>query len=142
MSEKTPLPLSRIAAYALPAFPLAALGLPIGVFIPPLYAEHTALALGLVGTLLFVSRIGDVFTDPTFGLIADRMRPRLGRRRFWMLLSVPVLMYSVWKLFHPPADAGALYLVVWLSLVYIGYTMAFLSHLAWGAELSGLYDYR
>ncbi len=142
MSEKTPLPLSRIAAYALPAFPLAALGLPIGVFIPPLYAEHTALALGLVGTLLFVSRIGDVFTDPTFGLIADRMRPRLGRRRFWMLLSVPVLMYSVWKLFHPPADAGALFLVVWLSLVYIGYTIAFLSHLAWGAELSGLYDDR
>ena len=142
MSEKTPLPLSRIAAYALPAFPLAALGLPIGVFIPPLYAEHTALALGLVGTLLFISRIGDVFTDPTFGLIADRMRPRLGRRRFWMLLSLPILMYSVWKLFHPPAHAGALYLVVWLSLVYIGYTMAFLSHLAWGAELSGLYDDR
>ena len=142
MIAQTPLPLSRIAAYALPAFPLAALGLPIGVFIPPLYAEHTTLALGLVGTLLFISRIGDVFTDPTFGLIADRMRPRLGRRRFWMLVSLPILMFSVWKLFHPPTDSGALYLVLWLSVVYVGYTMAFLSHLAWGAELSSLYDDR
>lgn len=132
----------RIAAYTLPALPLAALGLPLGVYIPPLYAEHTTLALGLVGTLLFFSRIGDVFTDPTFGFIADRMRPRLGRRRFWMLLSIPVLMLSVWQLFHPPPDAGAVYLVVWLSIVYVGFTMAFLSHLAWGAELSGLYDDR
>lgn len=142
MTDTSPLPLSRIAAYALPAFPLSALSLPLGVYIPPLYAEHTALALGLVGTLLFFSRIGDVFTDPAFGLIADRTRPRLGRRRFWMLASIPVLMLATWKLFHPPSDAGAVYLVVWLSLVYIGYTMAFLSHLAWGAELSGLYDDR
>ena len=51
-------------------------------------------------------------------------------------------MFSVWKLFHPPMDAGGLYLVLWLSLVFIGYTMAFLSHLAWAAELSSLYDDR
>lgn len=142
MSDSPPISLSRIAAYSLPAFPLAALGLPLGVYIPPLYAEHTTIALGLVGTLIFFSRIGDVFTDPTFGLIADRMRPRLGRRRFWMLLAIPVLMVSVWKLFHPPTEAGAIYLVLWLSVVFVGYTMAFLSHLAWAAELSSLYDDR
>ena len=142
MPKSSPISLSRIAAYSLPAFPLAALGLPLGVYIPPLYAEHTTIALGLVGTLIFFSRIGDVFTDPTFGLIADRMRPRLGRRRFWMLLAIPVLMISVWKLFHPPAEAGALYLILWLSIVFVGYTMAFLSHLAWAAELSSLYDDR
>lgn len=142
MSELNTLSTSRIVAYSLPAFPLSALSLPLGVYIPPLYAEHTTLALGLVGTLLFASRILDVFTDPTFGLIADRMRPSLGRRRFWMIVSIPVLVLATWKLFHPPSDAGAVYLVGWLSLLYLGYTMAFLSHLAWGAELSGLYDDR
>ncbi|MEO9968550.1 MAG: MFS transporter [Hyphomonadaceae bacterium] len=142
MSESKPLSSTRIAAYTLPAFPLSALSLPLGVYIPPLYAEHTTLALGLVGTLLFTSRIIDVFTDPTFGLLADRMRPRLGRRRFWMLIAIPILSLATWKLFHPPSDAGAIYLIGWLSLVYLGYTMAFLSHLAWGAELSGLYDDR
>ncbi len=132
----------RIFAYALSAFPLSALGLPLGVYVPPLYAEHTTLAVGFVGTLFFASRIFDVFTDPTFGLIADNMRPRIGRRKFWMLISIPILMGAVWMLFHPPAEAGAMYLVFWLSVVYIGYTMAFISHLAWGAELSGHYDDR
>lgn len=132
----------RIAAYCLPAIPLSALSLPLAVFVPPLYAEHTTLGLNLIGTLFFVTRIVDVITDPTFGFFADRTSPRIGRRRFWMLASLPILMVSVWMLFNPAEEAGWLYLTFWLSMVYIGYTMSFISHLSWGAELSGLYDDR
>ncbi|MEM8634733.1 MAG: MFS transporter [Pseudomonadota bacterium] len=142
MIEQSRLSLSRITAYALPAVPLSALSLPLAVFIPPLYAEHTSLSLNLIGTLFFATRIIDVFTDPSFGLFADRTRPDIGRRKFWMLASVPLLMLSIWMLFNPPESAGWLYLTVWLSLIYLGYTMSFISHLAWGAELSGLYDDR
>ncbi|MEM7662587.1 MAG: MFS transporter [Pseudomonadota bacterium] len=142
MTERSRLSLSRITAYCLPAIPLSALSLPLSVFIPPLYAEHTSLSLNLIGTLFFATRIVDVFTDPGFGLFADRTRPAMGRRRFWMLASLPLLMLSVWMLFNPPESAGWLYLTVWLTLVYFGYTMSFISHLAWGAELSGLYDDR
>ncbi|MEO1475046.1 MAG: MFS transporter, partial [Pseudomonadota bacterium] len=142
MAERSPLSVSRITAYCLPAIPLSALSLPLAVFIPPLYAEHTTLSLNLIGTLFFATRIIDVFTDPGFGLFADKTRPSIGRRRFWMIASLPLLMISIWMLFNPPADAGWLYLTVWLSLVYLGYTVSFISHLAWGAELSGLYDDR
>jgi len=51
-------------------------------------------------------------------------------------------MVSVHMLFHPPADAGAGYLLFWLFFVYLGYTMMLLSHLAWGAELASSYDER
>ncbi|MEO0882973.1 MAG: MFS transporter [Pseudomonadota bacterium] len=142
MTARSHLSVSRITAYCLPAIPLSALSLPLSVFIPPLYAEHTSLSLNLIGTLFFVTRIFDVFTDPGFGLFADRTRPEIGRRRFWMLASLPLLMLSIWMLFNPPENAGWLYLTVWLSLVYLGYTMSFISHLAWGAELSGRYDDR
>jgi len=133
---------SRILAYCLPAIPIAALSLPLSVFIPPLYAEHTTLSLNLIGTLFFVTRIFDVFTDPAFGFYSDRTRPSIGRRRFWMAASLPVLMISIWMLFNPLAEAGWLYLTFWLTAVYLGYTMSFISHLSWGAELSGLYDDR
>ncbi|MEM9668098.1 MAG: MFS transporter [Pseudomonadota bacterium] len=142
MAARSNLTLSRIIAYSLPAIPLAALSLPLAVFIPPLYAEHSTLGLNMIGTLFFATRIVDVFTDPGFGLFADKTRPKLGRRRFWMLGSLPVLMLSVWMLFNPPETAGAFYLSFWLTLLYLGYTMSFISHLAWGAELSGLYDDR
>ncbi|MEL7453811.1 MAG: MFS transporter, partial [Pseudomonadota bacterium] len=132
----------QIATYVLPAIPIAALGLPLTVHIPPLYAESTVLTLGLVGTLFSISKLVDVFTDPLFGWISDRFSPRWGRRRTWMIASAPVLMVSTYFLFHPPETAGRLYLVGWLSLVYLGYTMAFLSHLSWAAELARSYDER
>ncbi len=132
----------RIAAYCLPAVPLSALSLPLAVFVPPLYAEHTTLSLNTIGTLFFLTRIFDVFTDPAFGFYADTIRPKIGRRRFWMIASLPILMVSVWMLFNPPATAGWFYLVFWISMVYGGYTIAFITHLSWGAELSGLYDDR
>lgn len=142
MTQAGSLTSKRIAAYVLPAVPTAALSVPLGVYIPPLYAENTLLTLGLVGTLFSLSKIIDVITDPLFGWMSDRLMLPLGRRRTWVIASVPLLMLSVYKLFHPPADAGTAYLIWWLFLVYLGYTMMLLSHLAWGAELGSHYDDR
>lgn len=142
MTEQASLTRARIAAYVLPAVPVAALSLPLTVYIPPLYAENTLLTLGLVGTLFTLSKIVDVITDPLFGWLSDRTRFAWGRRRGWVLISVPILMLSVHMLFHPPPDAGATYLLFWVFLVYLGYTIILLSHLAWGAELAPTYDDR
>jgi len=144
MTTKPPSALSGKAmlAYVLPAAPTAALSLPLAVYIPPLYVENTLLSLGLVGTLFTLSKFIDVITDPLFGWISDRVQFRFGRRRTWLLFSVPLLMISIYKLFHPPADAASAYLVTWLFFIYLGYTIILLSHLAWGAELSSGYDER
>lgn len=133
---------ARLAAYGLPGLPLAALLLPLFVYLPTYYAEDLGLGFALVGSLLLIARLSDVVTDPLIGLLSDRFGWPLGRRRSWMLFGLPLLMISAHQLFLPPPDAGALYLLGWSVAVYLGATMVQLPYSAWGAELSVDYNER
>ena len=42
----------------------------------------------LAGTLIFISKIFDVVTDPLMGWISDRTKTRWGRRRPYLFLSL------------------------------------------------------
>ncbi len=66
---------ARLAGFASPAFALTALGLPVVAILPPLYAE-LGMSLTVVGTIFMVARFFDVFTDPVFGVLGDRVRTR------------------------------------------------------------------
>ena len=131
-----------LLAYGLPGLPLAALLLPLFVYLPTFYAETLGLGLGLVGSLLLIARLSDMVTDPLVGALSDRFGWPLGRRRSWMLFGVPLLLLAAHRLFLPPEDAGALYLLVWTVAAYLGATMVQLPYNAWGAEISEDYDER
>lgn len=135
-----------LAAYAGPAAPIAAMGLPLFVYLPPFYAKEIGLGLGVVGTVFMVSRFWDVLTDPVLGILSDRFESRLGRRRHWILLSVPIILLAVYQIFMPPGFLSgvinAVYLLVWLVVLYVGWTLLTISHVSWGAELSPDYDER
>jgi GPH family glycoside/pentoside/hexuronide:cation symporter len=136
------LPRLVLAGIGAPALPIAGLGLPIVVYLPPFFANTIGIPLVTVGIIFMLARFWDVFTDVLFGIVADRTRPPLGRRKFWMLLSLPILMASVWLLFNPPEGAGPLFLSIWLAIMYVGWTMATISVISWSAELSTDYDER
>ncbi len=136
------LPARRLAAYAAPAFPLAILGLPLNVYLPAFWGETLGLGLTTVGLVLLATRLLDVVTDPLIGLLSDRTRGRLGRRRPWIALALPVAGPAVWWLLVPPEGAGALHLFATASLVYLGWTMLNIAHTAWGAELTPDYHQR
>ena len=145
-----------LASYAAPATPLALVGLPMAVYLPPLYAdkEGFALSLGLVGLLIMLSRFTDVITDPIIGFISDKVRTRWGRRKPFMLVGTPIYMLGIWMLFVPPFKFGMVslfgwefnwgypYLFVMVALVYLGSTIKDLPYMAWGAELSRNYNER
>jgi len=131
-----------IAAFAAPAVPTSALGLPLVVYLPPFYAEEMGLGLAMVGTIFMITRFWDVFTDPVLGILSDKIKTRLGRRRHWIILSVPILMLSVYRVFMPQSSVMGTYLLVWMVLLYVGFTLLSISHLSWGAELSPDYDDR
>ncbi len=131
----------RLLAYAAPAAPIAALGLPITVYLPPFY-ESLGLGLGAVGAIFMLSRFWDVFTDPVLGIVSDRYPSRWGRRRHWIVLSVPILLVSVYMVFLPSGQVSGLYLGCWMFVLYMGYTLASLSHMSWGTELSDDYHQR
>ncbi|TVR11894.1 MAG: MFS transporter [Phormidium sp. GEM2.Bin31] len=131
----------RIIAFALPAIPISALGLPLVVYVPPFYSE-LGLGLSVVGNIFALARLWDIITDPILGTFSDRWTTRIGRRRPWIILSVPLLMASAYAVFLPQQPVSAPYLLVWLILLYLGYTMLSISHMSWGAELSDDYHDR
>jgi glycoside/pentoside/hexuronide:cation symporter, GPH family len=163
MSEDR-LPRWRIAMFSLPSIPISALGLPIVVYLPPFYASEMGLSLTLVGTIFLIARFWDVFTDPILGIVSDRISSRWGRRRHWIVISAPFLMISAYMLFMPSdplsamwlfgwvssiwsyfggtANDTAVYLLSWMVILYIGWTLITISHMSWGAELSADYDER
>ena len=134
--------LLRLTAYGLPGLPLAALLLPLYVYLPAFYAADLGLGFGVVGLVLAAVRIWDVLTDPLIGSLSDLTRGRFGRRKPWMLAGTPLLLISAWFLFLPSPDAGWPYLLLWVGLLTLGGTMVLLPYSAWGAELSPDYHGR
>jgi glycoside/pentoside/hexuronide:cation symporter, GPH family len=122
--------------------PLAMAATPMALFIAPFYSRDMGLSLAAVGTILMLARLSDVATDPLVGQLSDRTRTRLGRRKPWIVLGVPLMMVSMWMLFVPEAPVSNGYFGWWLVLLWLGWTFIAIPFYAWGAEMSPLYHER
>ncbi len=138
-------PLSNAACvlYGLPFLVHQVALTPLVTFVPALYSspEH-GLPMAMVGTILLVSRITDAITDPIIGSLSDRTRSRWGRRKPWILAGLPLLMLTVMMVFAPPVKVTPIYAVIWLSLIFLAFTLVDLPYKAWGADLSRDYHGR
>lgn len=133
---------AQMIAFGTIQLPLGAIGLPIAIYLAPLYSGQFGLALQLIGVALIIARFSDFVTDPIIGILTDRWRPAIGRRRIWLLLGTIVMMIGVFLLFRPFPGVGIVYFVSAVSTVYLGYTMILLPYAAWSAELSPDYHVR
>jgi Na+/melibiose symporter-like transporter len=93
---------SRLA-YALPAFALAIIGIPVYVYIPKFYTDVVGIDIAVAGILLFGVRLFDAITDPLMGTLSDRTRSRFGRRRPYILIGSMLLAIALIFLFNPPS---------------------------------------
>lgn len=139
---RAPLRTGALVAYGLMTLPLAIAGLPLAIFIPPFYTQELGLNLTTVGIVLMVARISDVLTDPVIGALSDRLPTPWGRRRPWIVVGTPVMMLGTWMLFVPGPGVGAGYLLLWIAILYLGWTLVGIPYAAWGAELSTDYHER
>lgn len=142
VGRKAPLSRGTLLAFAFPAAPISAMGLPLVVHLPPFYAGTMGLGLTVVGSIFMLARFWDVFTDPVLGIVSDRFETRWGRRRHWIVLSVPIMLVSVYMIFMPSTPVSPTYLVFWLFVLYAGWTLLTISHMSWGAELTPDYHER
>ena len=133
---------STLIAYSAPSLVTSVAALPMVLFVPAYYADTLGLPLAAVGIAIAFSRLLDVVTDPLIGVMSDRLQMPLGRRKFWMVMGVPLFGYALWKVFVPGDSATPIYLATWSAFLYLGFTMIDLPHKAWGAELSADYDER
>lgn len=131
-----------LLAYGGLAVPLAALGLPLAVYIPPFYAGPIGLGVGTVGIIFMVARFWDIFTDPIMGMIVDRYPSKWGKRKHWIAIGVPVLMLAAWFIFFPGGSRSTFYLIFWLFIMYLAFTFVGLTQQAWGVDISKSYDDR
>ena len=95
---------ARLAFYALPAIPMAAIALPFYIVLPTFYADHFAMSLATIGAVLLGIRLIDAVTDPLFGWLSDRVRSRFGRRRFFFLISTPLTALAAFTLLFYTED--------------------------------------
>lgn len=131
-----------LSLYGFLAFPLAAAFIALQVIVPTHYAETTALSLSTIGAIMLVARLWDTVTDPLIGFLSDKTPQKLGRRRIWILASIPLICISTFALFNPAEGAGKGYLIIWTLAIYVAGTMAIVPMDAWGAELSPDYKQR
>ncbi len=133
---------SWLFAYSLPGLPIAAMGLPLAVYLPPFYAVDIGLGWFAAGAIFAVARFFDVFLDPVMGVISDRTKSRWGRRRVWMVAAVPIMVLAAYLVFSPPQGVSWPFVVASMVLLYVGWTMLTIAHLAWGGELTDDYHDR
>jgi len=98
------------------------------------------------GALLFVSKLVDVLSNPLIGIISDRTRTRIGRRRPYLLGGGLLMCATFIGVFNVPAfDSEVViagYLLVMMILLSLAYAAFTVPYLAVAAETTRTYDER
>lgn len=136
------LPRRIMLALAGPSIPLAALSLPMVVYLPAYYSGSLGLDLATVGSVFMIVRLLDIGFDPLIGGVMDRMKTRFGRYRPWLVVATPLIMLSMAMLFMARPGASAMHLAGWLLVIYAGWSIMSLAQLALAANVSPDYHER
>lgn len=136
------LTVATLVIFSATSMPLSLLAIGVFMFLPVVYSSLGEISMGEAGIVILLTRLWDFVTDPLFGWLSDKTRTRFGRRIPWMILAWAPLSYATYKLFIPPAEAGALYLGVWSFVLFTAGTALFMPYTAMGAELSTAYHQR
>lgn len=121
---------------------MAAFLTPLVVYIPAYYAGEMGLGLATVGLIFGLTKLWDIVTDPIAGSITERLGPVDGKWRFWLMISLPLMLLGVYRIFLPPEHIGWPYFALWMLLLYVGWTLLTIAHISWGVELSRDYHGR
>lgn len=101
---------------------------------------------GLAGTVVLISKIYDSITDPFEGVLSDRTRTRLGRRRPYLLAGIPLVFLSFFALFYPVTYDSETARFVYVLASYLFYStiisIVLLNYSALQAELTLDYNER
>ena len=142
MTEKR-LSRKNLFFYGISEIPISIASLPLLTYLPNYYAQDIGISLIAIGNIWLFTRIFDAISDPLIGYWSDRTKTRWGRRRVWMLASIPLLMFAIYNLFFPDEETlTALDLFIYLAIFWTGWTMLLIPYYAWAAELSPDYHER
>jgi Na+/melibiose symporter-like transporter len=143
-SAKAPNRLSvmQLSIFAAPGIAIAMTHAAGSSILPTIYSKETALDLVQIGTIIFLAKILDAFSDPLMGFISDQTRGRFGRRKPWIFIGTILLAVCIVMLFRVPKDATLMYFAVWYIVTYQAWTLVEIPYRAWSIELTRDYHER
>ncbi|MDP7572654.1 MAG: MFS transporter, partial [Myxococcota bacterium] len=126
--------------YGAPAMPVWFAFMLQSVFLVNFAVDTLLIAPVVISTIFGASRLWDAVSDPLAGYFSDRTRSRLGRRRSWLLVSIPVLAVGFSMTWSPPDALSGTDLTVWVGvgifLFYTGTTLFTIPYESLGAEMT------
>ena len=134
--------MSKKIAYAMPAFALAVVGIPVYVYIPKFYSDIVGINITILGYLMFGVRLFDAVTDPAIGYFSDRTRTRFGRRTPYIAVGSILVAAAMLLLFIPPS-ASVGFETIWFGvsiyLLFLFWTAVVVPFESLGPEIT--FDY-
>jgi glycoside/pentoside/hexuronide:cation symporter, GPH family len=129
-----------VAAFAIGVGPVAILGLPFSVYLPPYISEGGVIAVWLVGLMFSISTLWDGVIDPLIGTWIDRSTARGTTHRAWMWrAAVPLALLLVVLVLI--GDGLPLWLLLPLLLLfYSSFSVYDVAYLSWGSGLAQTSD--
>lgn len=124
------------AYYSAGAGPIAIMGLPLSIYLPPYISEGGVVAVALVGLMFSLSTLWDGIVDPLIGTLIDRKSSGHAPHRRWMArAAIPLVLLLAFLV--TVGDRLDFWMLLPLLLLYYScYSLFEVAHLAWGSALA------
>jgi GPH family glycoside/pentoside/hexuronide:cation symporter len=100
----------------------------VASFLLYFYTNVALLPVGMIGTLLLVSRVMDALIDPAIGVVVDRTTSRLGKARPYLLYApFPLGILLIMVFYSPPASMATKMIYAYVTLILIGIIYSFVN---------------
>lgn len=87
-------------------------------FITLYYTDYVGLSIGVLGSILMITKITDGFTDIAMGMIIDRTKSKIGRARPWVMAGGFGAAISMFLLFNVPENLSTMGKIIFCSAFY------------------------
>ena len=107
--------------------------------LPAFFAEVHNFDIAIIGTYIFLAKIIDIASDPIVGWINDK---KILNRKLLIILGSVLCSIGLYKLFIQKQIDYDAYLLVWISVLYLGWTLFQIPYLSIGYDLEKDYFLR
>ena len=107
--------------------------------LPAFFAEVHNFDIAIIGIYIFLAKLIDIVSDPVVGWINDK---KILNRKFLIILGSILCSIGLYKLFIQNKIDYEAYLLVWISVLYLGWTLFQIPYLSIGYDLEKDYFLR
>ncbi len=109
------------------------------IMLPAFFAEVHSFEISVIGIFIFLSKLIDITTDPLVGWLNDK---NFFSRKIYLILGGILSGVALTQLFLKEDIDQEILLLIWLSVLYLGWTLFQIPYLSIGYDLEKNYFLR